>query len=647
MCGIAGLIQGRAGEVDCGSTVTQMTDAIAHRGPDDSGSWLDTQCGIGLGHRRLSILDLSAEGHQPMHSATGRFVMVYNGEVYNFRELRRTLEGTGARFRGASDTEVILAGVEAWGLKETVRRLNGIFALALWDRQEHRLWLVRDHLGVKPLYYGWVRGQFAFASELSAIRRMPGFEGEIDRDSLALLLRYNCIPAPHSVFRNVHKLPPGCLLSLPARARPGDETVEEYWSLHAVAERGLADPFRGSVDEATDALEAVLRGAIGHQMVSDVPLGAFLSGGVDSSVVVAMMQAQSTARVKTFSLGFDDRAYDESAHAARVAAHLGTDHTEMIVTAADAQAVIPLLPRIYDEPFADSSQIPTYLVSKLAREHVTVSLSGDGGDELFAGYNRHVVGESTWNRLRRVPLPLRSGVARGVTAISPAAWDRGLEVARRIAPRVVRRTKLGYHAHKFASIFSAREPMDIYRRVVSHWDDPASVVLGAREPMTPAFDRTRAPLGRLPEEMMALDMVTYLPDDILVKVDRASMAVGLEARVPLLDLDVVDFAWHLPLDMKLRGGRGKHLLREVLYRHVPRELIDRPKAGFGVPIDAWLRGPLREWADDLLEPSRMRQEGIIDVQSVRTVWDAHQAGRIDAQYLLWDVLMIQAWLRNG
>jgi asparagine synthase (glutamine-hydrolysing) len=647
MCGIAGLLRGRDRDVDGEATVARMTDAIAHRGPDDSGRWLDGGCGVALGHRRLSILDLTPEGHQPMHSATSRFVIVYNGEVYNFKELRAALEGAGARFRGTSDTEVILAAIEAWGLRDAVRRLNGIFAFAIWDRREAQLTLVRDHLGVKPLYYGWVNGQFAFGSELAAIRRVPGFAAEVNRDALALLLRYNCIPAPHSIYRGVFKLPPGSLLTLPARPAEGDERVEPYWSLREVAEHGLAHPIEADERGATDVLEDVLRRAVGQQMVSDVPLGAFLSGGVDSSVVVALMQAQSRERVKTFSLGFREAAYDESAHAARVAAHLGTDHTEMIVTPADAQAVIPLLPTIYDEPFADSSQIPTYLVSKLARERVTVSLSGDGGDELFAGYNRHVMGEPTWNRIRRVPGPLRTAMAGVVSSISPAAWDGGLALARRAAPRLVRRTKLGYHAHKLASLFSAREPLDIYRRLVSHWDRPSDVVLGAREPMTAAFDRSRAPLGRLAEEMMALDMVTYLPDDILVKVDRASMAVGLEARVPLLDLDVVQFAWRIPLALKLRDGRGKHLLREVLYRHVPRELIDRPKAGFGVPIDAWLRGPLRPWAEDLLDPTRLRQEGYIDAAAVRAVWDAHQAGRVDAQYMLWDVLMFQAWLRHG
>jgi len=647
MCGIAGVLRGAARELDPGTTVPRMAEAIRHRGPDDSGIWLDSPVGLGLGHRRLSVLDLSPEGHQPMHSAAGRYVIVYNGEVYNFRELRVRLEREGARFRGTSDTEVILAAFEAWGLRETVTSLNGIFALAVWDRRDRQLTLARDHLGVKPLYYGWIDGQFAFGSELGALRRVPGFTGEVNRDALTLLLRYNCIPAPYSIYRGIHKLPPATILTIGAAPREGDEVLAPYWSLRAVAERGLSNPFRGSEAEAEVRLHNVLSAAVGRQMVSDVPLGAFLSGGVDSSVVVALMQAQGSGPVRTFSLGFHEQAYNEAHHAARVAEHLGTDHTELIVTPRDAIDVIPMLPRIYDEPFADSSQIPTYLVSTLARQSVTVSLSGDGGDELFAGYNRHVLGEQIWARIHHLPLPLRRGVADGIQAIAPATWDRGLALARRAAPRLVKRGKIGYHAHLLASLLASREPGDLYRRLVSHWTNPAAIVRGAHEPSTLPFDRSRAPLGRLANDMMALDMTTYLPDDILVKVDRASMAVGLEARVPLLDLDVVELAWQLPLTLKLRDGRGKYLLRRVLDRYVPRRLIDRPKAGFAVPIDAWLRGPLREWADELLTPTRLRQEGFFDERAVRAVWDDHQAGRVDGQYLLWDVLMFQAWHRHA
>lgn len=643
MCGIAGLLRGRSRDLDLASVLSDMTVAIRHRGPDDAGCWIDEENGVALGHRRLSILDPSAEGHQPMRSASARYVMVYNGEVYNFPELRRELEARGAHFRSTSDTEVILAAVDEWGVREAVRRLNGIFALALWDRQDKRLILARDHLGVKPLYYGWVQGQFVFGSELSALLPVPGFAGEIDRDAITLLLRYNCIPAPFSIYCGVRKLPPASILSLTARGSEGDEVVEAYWSLRTVAERGLVHAFVGSESAAIDALDEVLRRAVARQMISDVPLGAFLSGGVDSSVVVAMMQSQRSTPVQTFSLGFEDDAYNEAGYAARVAAHLGTDHSEMIVTPQDALDVIPLLPRIYDEPFSDSSQIPMYLVSKLARNTVKVSLSGDGGDELFAGYNRHVMGQGMWDQMRRVPLVLRRALAIGVHAVSPTNWDRGLSMARRVGSRFIQRRKIGYHAHKWASALEAKEPLDIYRRFVSHWNEPASVVRGAHEPRTLAFDESRVPLSRLTEDMMALDMVTYLPDDILVKVDRASMAVGLEARVPLLDLEVVEFAWQLPLQLKLRDGRGKYLLREVLYRYVPRELIDRPKAGFGVPIDAWLRGPLRGWAEELLSPTRLRDDGFFDVEVVRNLWNAHIQGRVDAQYHLWDVLMFQAW----
>jgi len=642
MCGIAGFWgYGVAPDAAC---LSRMADALAHRGPDDSGVWVDAEAGIGLTHRRLSILDLSPAGHQPMASACGRYVIVFNGEIYNHLVLRAAL--VAQAWRGHSDTETLLTAIAAWGVEAVLARCVGMFAFALWDRHERSLTLARDRLGEKPLYYGCVNGTFLFASELKALRIWPGFAAEIDRDALALYMRHNYVPAPWSIYRGIWKLPPGTFLRVNAGERaPGQGEPLPYWSARAAAGTGLAHPFAGDEREAVDELERLLSQAIAGQRLADVPLGAFLSGGIDSSVVVALMQAQSRQPVKTFTIGFHESGYNEAEHAKAVAAHLGTDHTELYVTSRQAMDVIPLLPALYDEPFADSSQIPTFLISQLARRHVAVSLSGDGGDELFGGYNRYFWAMRFWLRLSRMPLPLRRGLACALVALPPAAWNHLFRMAGPLLPSRLRHANPGDKLHKLATLFAARQPEAIYQRLVSHWDDPASVVLGAREPATALTDPARwLACDDFAQCAMYLDLVSYLPDDILVKVDRAAMGVSLETRVPLLDHRLVEFAWRLPLDMKIREGQGKWLLRQVLYRHVPKHLIERPKMGFGVPIDVWLRGPLRDWAEVLLDESRLRREGYFDPEPIRRKWAEHLSGRRNWAYHLWDVLMFQAWL---
>jgi asparagine synthase (glutamine-hydrolysing) len=650
MCGFSGFfdISHAAKRDELQSIVTRMTDTLRHRGPDDGGAWVDAEAGIALGHRRLSIVDLSPEGHQPMHSACGRYTLVFNGEIYNYQEIRKELEGQGAEiaptWRGHSDTEVMLEAIHRWGIEGAVRRFIGMFAFALWDRQERLLYLVRDRLGEKPLYYGWMGKAFLFGSELKALCAHPAFKREINRNALALYLRHNCIPAPYSIYQGINKLPPGTILTVSKFNFPS-ATPAPYWSLREVAQRGVADPFIGSEEEAIARLDHLLQDAVRLQMVADVPLGAFLSGGVDSSVVVALMQAQSGRPVKTFTIGFNEPGYDEAAYAKEVARHLGTDHTECYITSEEAMAVIPKLPTLYDEPFSDSSQIPTYLVSELARRHVTVSLSGDGGDELFAGYNRYFLGRGLWNKIGWIPPRLRNKMAQALTAVSPQSWDRIFKWF----PSQVEHRAPGDKLHKLSEILGAESPEGMYTALVSHWKNPASVVLGAEEPATLLTNRSQwANLSDFTLRMMYLDAVTYLPDDILVKIDRAGMGVSLEGRVPFLDPRVVAFAWQVPLSMKVRGGKGKWLLRQVLYRYVPRELIERPKAGFGVPIDTWLRGPLREWAEGLLDERRLKIEGFFKAELIRAKLTEHLSGARNWQYYLWDILMFQAWLdQNG
>lgn len=647
MCGFAGELRAGGGGLD-DHQLRAFGDAIAHRGPDDAGLWRDDIQGIGLVHRRLAIVDLSPAGHQPMASVSGRFVLAYNGEIYNHMDLRRLIDlmGGAPAWRGHSDTETLLAGFDVWGVEETLKRSIGMFAFALWDRQEHTLTLARDRLGEKPLYFGW-QGQsdhavFLFGSELKALRAHPSFKAPIDRDALALYLRHNYIPAPHSIYQGIRKLMPGTFLTVSRKQR--DAEPRPYWSALDTAVSGVAHTRLSlSPQDAVSELEGLLKSAVARQMMADVPLGAFLSGGIDSSTIVALMQAQSSRPVKTFTIGFHEAGYNEAEHAKAVAAYLGTEHTELYVTPQEAMAVIPRLPTIYDEPFADSSQIPTFLVSQLARQHVTVSLSGDAGDELFSGYTRYTATAGMWRKLTRLPLPLRRTAARSITAVSPDAWSA---MARMLTGQRLGQ-RFGDKLHKGAGVLGCRSVDALYHGLVSHWNDPAQLVIGGREPPTllTGLQPDLPGLGPV-ERMMALDMVTYLPDDILTKVDRASMAVSLESRVPMLDHHVVEFAWRLPQSLKLRGGLGKWVLRQVLYRHVPKKLIDRPKMGFGVPIDVWLRGPLRDWAEALIDDSRLRREGYFDPAPIRQKWVEHLGGSRNWAYHLWDVLMFQAWLET-
>ena len=654
MCGLAGFYESFPQTDASGlcKLVRRMADTIRHRGPDNAGEWAEARSGIAFGFRRLAILDLTPGGHQPMESASGRYVIAFNGEVYNYRLLRSELEAAGLApvFRGGSDTEVMLACVEAWGLDAAVRKFGGMFAFALWDRRERVLHLVRDRVGVKPLYYGRCGTTFLFGSELKALRAHPAFDAPVDRDALALYLQFGYVPAPHSIYRGIRKLAPGTILSLPAEAKEIPAPVM-YWSARNAAADGIAHPFSGSEQEAQEQLNVLLRDAIGLRMIADVPVGVFLSGGVDSSLIAALMQAQSSRPVKSFSIGFRESGHNEAHHAERVACHLKTDHTELYVTPQEAMSVIPALPTCYDEPFADASQIPYYLVCQLARKQVTVALSGDGGDELFGGYTRYFAGSKLWNRMRRVPRPLRQMAALGLMAVPPPLWD------------TLGRNALatpGDKIGKMAKVLSERNADGVYRGLVSHWNAAHDLVIGAQKTVFGQDNLSRLAAagvsesegaGRdsanFTERMMYFDLMTYLPDDILVKGDRASMSVALEAREPLLDHRLVEFAWKLPLSMKIQQGQGKVLLRKVLYEYVPQEMIERPKMGFGVPIDSWLRGPLRDWAEDLLSPARLNAEGYLDPAPIRKKWAEHLSGRRNWQYHIWDILMFQAWLATA
>jgi asparagine synthase (glutamine-hydrolysing) len=619
-----------------------MIDKLEHRGPDDRGFWTSKSAPVVLGHRRLSILDLSAAGHQPMISPCGRYALVLNGEIYNFKQLRKELEGAGCPFRGQSDTEVVLFAVERWGIQGALERFVGMFALAIWDELERRLFLARDRLGEKPLYYGWVNGSFVFASELKALRAIPDWVPELDVDAIGLQMRYSYIAAPHCIYRGISKLEAGSFLEVSVNERASSSKPTPYWNLDKLVLSERSSPV--SRIEVGEDLEALLSDVIGHQMVADVPLGAFLSGGIDSSLVTALMQKQSRSPVKTFSIGFNESEYNEAHHAAAVAKHLGTDHTELYVSAQQARDVIPLLPDIYDEPFSDSSQIPTYLVSQIAREHVTVALSGDGGDEIFGGYNRYLIGNSAWERLRRVPPPLRQFLCAAIEVTNPRAVDYVNAIFRPVLPKRYRYQNLGQKIKKLASSWHHSDANSVYAPMIELWNEPDRLIFGANSlDFLGSHRSTFNALGDFTEQMMFADTATYLPDDILTKVDRASMAVSLETRVPFLDHRVVEFMWRQPVDLKIRGGETKCLLRDILYRHVPREIIERPKMGFGVPIDHWLRGPLREWAGDLLAEDRLNRQGLFDSRAVQQKWHEHLEGRVSWQYLLWPVLMFQAW----
>jgi asparagine synthase (glutamine-hydrolysing) len=647
MCGFAGCIDNRGGteKIALEAVARRMAGILRHRGPDDQGVWADPRAGVALGHRRLSILDLSTAGHQPMFSSTGRFVIVYNGEIYDCEQLRQGLlgENPNLRFRGHSDTEVMLGAFEQWGVESSLERMNGMFAFALWDQQDRILFLARDRFGEKPLYYGWAGQNFLFGSELKALRAHWAFDSDINRDALAAYLRFNCIPAPYSIYNNIYKLPPASFL----RYSAGEVKIKAYWSLRACVERAISEPFCGSPEDACDELDRLLRDAVKLRMHADVPLGAFLSGGIDSSLLVALMQAQTARPVRTFSIGFYDAAYNEAQAAHAVAQHLGTDHTELYVTSDEAIGVVSSLPEIYDEPFADSSQIPTLLVSQLARRHVTVSLSGDGGDEIFGGYNRYTWGGRLEKCFRRVPHLLRRVLASAISTIGPQVWDAAFHHARPVLPKDWHQRMPGYKLHKLAYLLRSSDPQNMYARMASHWFNPEFVVLGAevRPPMHIVDDQWLA-LGNFEQQAMYLDTITYLPNDILVKLDRATMAVSLEGRIPFLDHRVVEFAWSLPQTMKVRPNEGKWILRQVLNRYVPRQLVERPKMGFGIPLNSWLRGPMCDWAEALLDPRRLQQEGFFNPEAVREKWTDQLSARGAWQYHLWDILMFQLWLQH-
>lgn len=646
MCGFVGFLTNGSWARDeaMPALLERMAETIVHRGPDSASYWHDAFTGIALGHRRLAVVDLSPAGTQPMQSVCERYVLAFNGEVYNHLDLRKALGDLP--WRGHSDTESLLAGFSAWGVSATLQRCIGMFAIALWDKEERTLTLARDRLGEKPLYYGW-QGQgenscFLFGSDLASLEVHPAFTSGINRDALALYMRHNAIAAPNSIYQDINKVPPGCFLTVSLASRK--PKVVTYWSLPQVAEHGVAHPFAGTDAEAVDALEALLTDAVRQQMVADVPLGAFLSGGIDSTTVVALMQAQSYKPIKTFTIGFNEHGYNEAVHANAVARHLGTEHFELYVTPQQALDVIPKLPTLYSEPFADSSQIPTFLVSQLARQHVTVSLSGDAGDELFGGYNRYVLTRKLWQRICNLPLPVRRLAAAGICGLSTTAWNALLSPLQPLMPASLRQANVGDKLHKGAGVLASSSVDALYLGLVTHWQ-PDGLVLGAEEPLTHLRGNPLLLVGlNEVQRMMALDAITYLPDDILVKVDRAAMGVSLETRVPFLDHRVVEFAWQIPQNFKLRDGVGKWALRQVLYRYVPKVLIERPKMGFGVPIDSWLRGPLREWAECLLNESRLRQEGFFNPAPIRQKWAEHLSGQRNWQYHLWDVLMFQAWL---
>ena len=653
MCGIIGFLGGDFTNDQLSNAILEeMSDQIVNRGPDSAGIWLDSSTKIALGHRRLAIVDLSSAGYQPMTSGSNRYVMTYNGEIYNSDEIRNELikSRVTVNWRGHSDTEILLAGFDAWGVRETVSRVTGMFAIAVWDKELEQLTLIRDRIGEKPLYYGWQGSGsnkvFLFGSELKALKKHPQFINEIDRGSLALYMRYCYVPAPHSIYKGIMKVEPGTIVTV--TLQESEHTTEKYWNALDVVRTGAESPFEGTVAEVTNNLDIALRKTISQQMMADVPLGAFLSGGIDSSTVVALMQAQSSRPIKTFTIGFSETGYNEAEFAKLVAGHLGTEHTELYVSSQDALNVIPKLPNLYCEPFADASQIPTFLVSSLARHHVTVSLSGDGGDELFCGYNRYLFADKLWKGLSMTPASVRELVGKSIKSLPAAGWNKTFELLNRITPRKFNGISWGDKLQKGAGVIASKDLTNLYQGLVSNWQDPSAVVIGDGE-----HDRIFSTDVQLlsdvgdVQKMMAIDTVSYLPDDILVKVDRAAMGVSLETRVPFLDHHIFEFASKIPLAMKLKNGVGKLILRDILYRYVPKELIERPKMGFGIPMSDWLKGPLKEWAEELLGESRLRSQGFFYPEVVRQMWSEHLSGARNWQSQLWAVLMFQAWLETN
>ncbi|MCZ6804992.1 MAG: asparagine synthase (glutamine-hydrolyzing) [Proteobacteria bacterium] len=638
MCGIAGIyhLTGSHNSINPGEGIKKMTDALVHRGPDASGYWTDLNAGIALGHRRLSIIDLSSNGAQPMTSSCGRYVIVYNGEIYNFRDIKNELESEKKRFRGYSDTEIILEACAFWGIEIAISKFNGMFAFAIWDKHKRCLNLARDRLGIKPIYWGRIGGNYLFASELKAIKACPGWKPEIDRNALAAFMRYSYVPAPYTIYKGVNKLSPGSILTINQSAEP---VVSKYWDMATVARNGINERFDISDYEATIQVENSLNDAVKQRMISDVPLGALLSGGIDSTTVAALMQANSINPIKTFTIGFHARGYDEAKYAKVIANTLGTDHTELYVTHNEARNVIPLLSDIYDEPFADSSQIPTYLVSKLARNDVTVVLSGDGGDEVFAGYNRYLFGKKLIQGMNICPSLIKRMMGNLMLTLSPESWSS----INTILPDRLQFPQFGEKIYKLAELLSIKPEM-AYQSFVSKWNEPESLVTDSIESKSIVTQGENVvDIDKVIERMQFLDTISYLPDDILTKVDRASMAVSLEARVPLLDHRVVELAWQLPMRFKIFNGKGKWILRNILYKTVPKDLLERPKMGFGVPIGEWLRGPLLEWAETLLDEKKINEQGLLKYELIHNKWQEHLTGKRNWQHQLWNVLMFQAW----
>lgn len=639
MCGIAGYL---SNEIFSENVIIEMSKKISHRGPDATGYWSDVEKGIHFCHLRLSIIDLTSAGAQPMESRSGRYVVVFNGEIYNFLEIKKSIEEEcGAyEWRGYSDTEIFLAGFEHWGIEVTVKKMIGMFAIALWDKQTNELYLIRDRVGEKPLYFGWQKNAFLFASELKALSVHPAFKKEIDVTAVASFFKYNYIPAPLSIYSGINKLKPGsyCKVSL----LNFEIKYFDYWALDSIIKENQEQRLEKKLDikNQINSLDTLLKDAINKQMLSDVPLGAFLSGGVDSSTVVALMQSQSAKAVKTFSIGFDEKNFDEAIYAKKVSRHLGTEHTELYVTSEDALNVIPKLPAIYDEPFSDSSQIPTYLVAKLAREKVTVSLSGDAGDELFSGYDRYTLAQNVWNKLSILPVSLRKELSNLITGLNPDRVNSFYNKFKFAFPKKYQVQNFSDKLRKGAVLFERTSPEKLYDGFISHWD-PSKIVTNYNHHTKYSFMEMSS--LNFNEQMMRLDTLTYLPDDILVKVDRAAMSNSLETRVPFLDHRVIEFAWGLPMDLKIRNGVSKWILKEVLYKYVPKELIERPKMGFAVPVNIWLRGPLKEWAENLLSKSALDKHGLLNYDEVKKNWDEHQSEERNWQYYLWDILMFQAW----
>ena len=645
MCGFVGIMTKNKSLLDY-SFINNMTKSIDHRGPDDSGFWSNKNAGISLGHRRLSILDLTSAGHQPMHSPSKRYVLVFNGEIYNHGEIRSQLGKHS--WIGTSDTETLLTAIESWGIRKTIKLCVGMFAFAIWDNSKEELILGRDRMGEKPIYYGWQNNGknscFLFSSELKALKNHPSFVPKVDRQALSLFIQYSYVPTPHSIYQNVFKLKPGHLLRVSLSKR--SPTIEQYWSFIDIAKSSIISKFHETENNVVDKLESLLKSVIKEKMVADVPVGAFLSGGVDSSIITAIMQSQSNTPINTFTVGFSEEIYNEAIYAKTIANHIGTKHTELYVTPQQALEVIPDLPSLYCEPFADSSQIPTFLISKLAREKVTVAITGDAADELFGGYNRYTLTKKFWGKISNSPIWARSFMASTMSSLSPNAWNIIANSINSFIPKSLRLNNPGEKIHKAAKVMTNKQFDDFYLGLVTHCN-PEEIIIGDYEEKTALnYKKCEFTLFDDVEKMMLIDTMTYLPDDILVKVDRASMAVSLESRIPFLDHRIVDFAWRIPQSMKINNNKNKWILRQILQKYVPQNLIERPKMGFSVPIDSWLRGPLREWAESLLDENRLKYDGFFHPEPIRNKWQEHLSGRKNWQHFLWNVLMFQSWLNT-